>query len=294
MVENTFIIVDVSNLAYRAGYANKTLSTSEGKFSGHIFGSASSLLALLRNEFSGQNVKFVFCYDGKDAKDYRRSIYPGYKANRMPKDIDPLPEVVNFIQKWPGLHIYQDDMEGDDAIAFAVHMRQGKNCVVLSGDKDLWALMRYPNCKVFSPNLKRYVTAVDVLEEYHIKDRPERIYLAKSLFGDSSDDIKGVERLIKKQVDPVLNQEGVETPEQFYNALGDVRPAFITEKMWAKLLCHKEDVFRNFKIVQPRIEFNKTSVTKTDLDIPKIRKVLGEYECFSLLSQLDVLTLCAS
>jgi len=185
-------------------------------------------------------------------------------------------------------------MEGDDAIAFAVHMRQGKPSVVLSGDEDLWALTRYPNCRVFSPNLKRYVEPTDIYNEYHLKNLPGRIYLAKSLFGDSSDNIKGVERLIKKQVEPFLNQGGVETPEQFYNALGSNKPEFITDKTWAKLLCHKNDVYRNFEVIQPRIDFQKDSISKVNLDIENIRQALAEYECFSLLSQLYVLTLCSS
>jgi 5'-3' exonuclease len=282
-VDNTFVVVDVSNLAYRAAYGNKDLKTSTGRFSGHVFGAASSLFAYMRNELAGLDLKWVFCYDGKNSKDHRRTILPGYKAKRAPKDIDPLPEVVEFIRKWPGLHIMQDDKEGDDAIAFTVQMRQGKPSIVISGDRDLWALMRFPNCRILSPNLKRFVEDADVVEEYHLNSNPGRIYLAKALFGDSSDDIKGIERLIKKQFAAILNAADIETPEQFYCALGTSKPANLSDKTWVKLQAGKETVCKNYQVVLPQLGFDKSSVTKVDKGWGQVTEALKEWECFSQL-----------
>jgi len=286
MTESVFVVVDVSNMAYRSAYANKELKTSTGRYSGHIFGVAASLLAYMRNELAGLEVKWAFCYDGSNAKDYRRTILPSYKAKRIPRDIDPLPEVVDFLRKWPGIHVCQPDKEGDDAIAFVVHMRQGRPCIVISGDKDLWALMRYPNCRILSPNLKRFVEDTDVEEHYHLRNNPGRIYLAKALFGDASDEIKGIDRLIKKQFSAILNSDGVETPEQFYAALGETKPDQLSEKTWAKLVAGKETVSKNYLVVQPQIEFDKPSVCRTQSGWGAVSDALKEYECYSLLQYL--------
>ena len=287
-MENTFVIVDVSNLAYRASYGNKELKTREGRFSGHIFGAAASIFALIRNELKGLNPVFCYCYDGKNSKEARRKILPEYKANRIPKDINPLPEVSSLLRLFPGIHIEQDDMEGDDAIAYAVQKRNGKPCIVASGDRDLWALMQYANCKVLSPNLKRFVEFSDFMEPYHLDGKPERIYLAKALFGDSSDGIKGIERLIKKHVAPYLNMEGVDTPEAFYNALGATKPLGLSDKTWDKLQNSKETVMKNYLTVKPMLDFNQTSVVKVGKDkIELIREKLKEFECNSLLQWVD-------
>ena len=92
------LIVDVSNVSYRAAFGNPSLKTSGGKFSGHIFGSVASLLAVLRNELKDREVEFVFCYDGINSKDYRRTILPEYKANREVREINPVPEVTEVLR----------------------------------------------------------------------------------------------------------------------------------------------------------------------------------------------------
>jgi DNA polymerase I len=287
MTEITYVIIDISNMTYRSLWAHKELKTSKGAPSGHIYGVGQSILAMLRNELKDLSVKFCFCYDGINAKNRRREILPDYKGKRKPHDFDPMSEVKQFTYLWPGIHIEQEDMEGDDAIAFCVNMRKGKPCIVWSGDKDMWALTKNPNCKIFSPNVKRFIVAEDILENYSIDNAPERIYLAKSLFGDASDNIQGIDRLQKKQIVSVLNSENVITPEDFYNKLGSTRPAFITENSWKKLLNGKERVFKNFQVIQPQLDFKPESVKVVQLNKDLIKQSLINYECFSLLNQVD-------
>src|ERR1017187_1402148 len=286
----TWLIVDNSNLIYRAAYANSSLTTSKGNFSGHIFGSVASLLAVLRNELKGLEVEIIFCYDGKDSKSFRRTILPEYKANREVRDLNPIPEATEVLKLWPGLQIVQEDKEGDDARAYAVKMLKGQSCVIFTGDKDLWQLLQYPNCRVLSPNLKRFVEPADIYDAYHLQNASERIPLAKALFGDASDGIRGVERLIKKQVEPILNSEGVLTPEDFYNKLGTEQPDFISDKMWQKLLDCKEKVFKNYLVILPQLEFQKSSITKVGKEsLSLLKQKLVEFECFSLIGQVDLL-----
>jgi len=171
-------------------------------------------------------------------------------------------------------------------MAYAVKMLKGQECIVLSGDKDIWSLLQYPNCKVYSPNLRRFVEPSDIYEHFHIQNAPERIYLAKSLFGDASDNIEGVKRLLKKQVEPVLNTENIVTPQDFYNCLGSVRPTYISLKMWEKIRECKEKVFKNYLVIIPQLEFQKSSIVKVGLEsLELLKQKLIEYECFSLVGQ---------
>jgi 5'-3' exonuclease len=284
----TWLIVDNSNLIYRAAYANSSLTTSKGKFSGHIFGSVASLLAVLRNELKGLEVEMVFCYDGKDSKSFRRTILPEYKANREVRDLNPVPEATEVLKLWSGLHIMQEDKEGDDAMAYAVKMLKGQSCVIFSGDRDLWSLLQYPNCRVLSPNLKRFVEPADIYDAYHLQNAPERIPLAKALFGDASDGVVGVNRLIKKQVESIINAPNILTPQDFYKELGDSRPSFISQKMWDRLQESKDKVAKNYLVVLPQLDFKKSSVTAVSKDgLPALKTALIEYECFSLLPLLN-------
>jgi 5'-3' exonuclease len=289
--EKIWLIIDTSNLIYRAAYANSSLSTSSGRPSGHIFGSVASIFAFLRNELSGKNVVPVFCYDGINSKTYRRTILPTYKANREIRDFNPIPEAYGVLKTWPGIHLDESSKEGDDGIAYAVKMLNGKACVILSGDKDLWGLLQFPNVKVFSPNLKRFVESSDLYDAYHLMDNPGRIYLAKALFGDASDGIKGVERLTKKQVEPFLNALDVNTPDDFYRVMGPIKPQFVSVKNWEKLQADKDKVQKNYQVVLPQLDFQKESVTKVVGGFEALKAKLVEYECFSLLPQIDMLAI---
>ena len=289
-MEKIWLIIDTSNLIYRAAYASSSLTTSSGRPSGHVFGSVASIIAFLRNELSGKNVVPVFCYDGANSKAYRRTILPTYKANREIRDFNPIPEAYEVLKTWPGIHLDEPSKEGDDGIAYAVKMLNCKDCVVLSGDKDLWGLLQFPNVKVFSPNLKRFVESSDIYEHYHLIDHPGRIYLAKALFGDASDGIRGVERLTKKHIEPFLNALNVETPDDFYRTMGDVKPSCVSTKNWEKLQADKAKVQKNYEVVLPQLDFLPQSVTKVSGGFESLKARLKEYECYSLLPQIDQLT----
>jgi 5'-3' exonuclease len=286
MSNNVALVVDVSNLAYRASYANSSLYTAKGVFSGHIFGAIASLCAFLRNEMSGAAL-CCFCYDGEGAKQERQKVLSSYKANRTAHDFNPISEVSEVLRSWPGLHIQQSGFEGDDAMVYCVEMRRDRPCVVLTGDRDSWSLLKHPNCRIYSPNLKRFVEPSDLYEAYHLDNKPEGLGLAKSLFGDSSDGIKGINRLLKKQVEPILNSPGVITPDDFYAALPSTKPDYMSANTYTKLLEGKETVKTNYQVIIPRTNFDRSSVTKTTGDLDKIKIKLTELECFSLLDQVE-------
>jgi len=286
-MESTLLIIDLSNLAYRSAFAHSSLTTSKGDPSGHVFGAVQELCAMLRNCLKGLQVTCCFCYDGRGAKKERQKILPSYKANRTPHDFNPITEVEELLRMWPGLHIKQDLFEGDDAMVYAVDMRKGKNCVILSGDRDSWLMLKYPNCRIFSPNLKRFVEPSDVYDAYHLDNKPECVPLAKAFFGDSSDGVKGINRLLKKHIEPLLNAPGVVTPDDFYDALPAEKPDYMSANTYTKLLDNKELVKTNYQVIIPRLNFDRSAVTKVTSDGNNIKQYLAKFECFSLLDQVD-------
>lgn len=296
------VVVDVSNLAYRSLYAYGDLTTSDGRRSGSagvVFGSVRLLLSTMKNFLSGGRWCFVFCYDGQNAKALRQQVVPEYKANRDDGRFNPIPDAKAVLRFVPGLHVELAGKEGDDAIAWMA-ARCAKSCakvVILTGDRDLWALTRFSNVRVLSPNLKRFVTPQDVLEHYLVTD-PARIPLAKALFGDPSDGVRGVERLMKKHVAPMLKTPGVDTPEDFYVELGlldsvDGPPPPMTVKTHAKLLAHKEKVLRNFKVVSPDLDgFGPgavTRITTCEANRQALTNFVLDYEGVALAEQLGPL-----
>lgn len=282
------VIVDVSNLAYRSAYAYGDLTTKAGQKSGHVYGSLRLLQAMMKNHVEAGTWCFVFCYDGLGAKARRQTVLPAYKANREDGRFNPCPEVRGVFLDVPGIHIEAAGAEGDDAIAWAVQLMKGRPCLLLTGDRDLWALTRFPNVKVFSPNLKRYVKVPEDIEDhYHVTD-PARIPMAKALFGDPSDGIKGVERLQKKQVKAILNESLV--PKDFFSLYAAHRDT-MTESTRAKLDVATTQVETNFQVVSPDLSlFSKTSVRHVAASEDHKAKLLNSFatwDCNSLVSTAD-------
>lgn len=285
-IAQTIFVVDVSNCSYRAYYAHKELRTKLGLPSGHVFGAIQILLKRFQ-EFNTPTC-LIFCYDGCNSKKDRLELYPGYKGNRIPHDFCPVPDVKELCLTLPGLHIEQDNMEGDDAIAWAVSLTVPKETIVFTGDDDLISLMSNKTVKVYSPNKGRVVEEADWLKEYHVKD-PAKIYIAKALFGDSSDNIKGVERLIKKQVEPILNDNRCVDIKSFYDML-ETKPESMSDKMYQKTLEAKERVFINYEVIKPRINFDKSAVKrviKAKENKDRLLELLNKYECYSVLDQVE-------
>ena len=288
------VLVDVSNLAWRCWYGNETLMTTTGNPSGHVFGAASSMFAFLRNHLSEKEATACFCYDGENSVEYRRSILPEYKANRNPRDFNPVPEVSKLLSFWPGEHWLDPKKEADDMVAYLVQKYGDQDIpiVIISGDKDCWPLLKNKNVHIFSPNKGRYITFEDFYKDYKIfGNTPEKITLAKSLFGDS-DNVKGVFRLLKAQVEPILNTIGVVTPDDFYRFI-ELNPtlSYMSANTRGKLSEAKERVYKNYQVILPMLNVNDEQCVKfTGTDkLLELYKMLEEFECATLLPQVAFL-----
>lgn len=246
--------VDVAHAAKRALMAMGALATSDGRPSGHVFGVVQILIGFLRNQIpTGSKVCFVFCYEGHGAKDFRRQILPEYKTKRVPFAFDPMPDVTLTVARIPGVHLRVETMEGDDCIAWTCQRWPDKKVVILSSDRDLWALMQHPNVSVFSPDLGHYVTPDDIEGKFFTRN-PARIRLVKALYGDTSDTIGGIPRLPKKNFNPIINAcpEPI-TVESLFAYIRDTGVKF-TPKTQEKIDGDGQKIAeRNFQVISPHI-----------------------------------------
>jgi DNA polymerase-1 len=293
--ESTFLLIDVSHLAHRSFYAHSELKTSTGKLSGHVYGAVASLIWVYEEVLKDYKVTPVFCYDGKNAKNRRLAVCPSYKGNREVRPFNPVPEVSEVLKFWDGLHIEQEGFEGDDMVAAAVKMRKGKQCVVLSSDKDFFALLQYPGCRQYSPTLKRFVNNDDLLKEFCLDNKPQAVPLAKALFGDSSDNIKGCKGLFKAHVAELLNDPSVNTPEDFYSKLEEFYnktkaaklKGVMTQNTYDKLLACKDQIFINYQIILPQLDFDMSSITVVKNNAYELKQKIMDYECPSLIAPIN-------
>ena len=203
----------------------------------------------------------IVCFDGIKGRQRRGVLYDAYKANRTfaadgastheGKDIRQVFESagleVNELRKrWEAR--YDENLEADDLIAelCLAELLKTNDVVIMSGDTDLFQMLRYPNVRLH--NFRQEITAEDVEEKYGVK--PEHFADWKALAGDSSDNIPGVQGIGEKKAASLLAQyETLEKiPSEEFRTYSAANIKTLSAKLkrvrednkWSKSKCKKD------------------------------------------------------
>lgn len=210
------LLIDCHAVAYRAYYTTGGLSHGS-KATGIPFGFFTTLLDLSERFRTNQ---FAFLWDGIGCR--RRSVYAQYKASRWEgKTEEELAERKQVHGQIDALRddilpacgfgniFKQDGFEADDLMAKVVedenHKIKKQQFVGVTGDHDLFQLLRFSNFKLFSPTDKRLWDASAFAMEFGI---PAREWIAvKSIAGCPGDGVPGVVGVAEKTAIAFLKNE---------------------------------------------------------------------------------------
>lgn len=208
---DTFLL-DAPSLVYRAYFAlPTTLTDAQGRPVNAVRGFLEMLTRILIDHRPGG---LVAVFDGNWRPDFRVEAYPGYKAAR-PEDPPDLPrqfDVLSSVLDAAGVsRAVSEELEADDAIATLVtRLAPGERAVVVTGDRDLLALVEDPTVRVLFPvRGTKEMTEFDeaaVAAKYGV---PPKLYPAfATLRGDSSDGLPGVGGIGPKRAADLLTRFG--------------------------------------------------------------------------------------
>lgn len=195
-----WLVLDVSNLCYRALYTTGQLSF-DGQATGVMYGMFRDVMNL-QTLFNTDRV--VFCFDG--GYDNRLEIYPEYKQRRriireslsadeqqvkiaLREQIDLLRTQYLYDAGFVNV-VYQEGFEADDLIASICHgLGKDEKAIVVSTDQDLWQLL---SCRVliWNPVKKKSITEESFSAEWGIS--PSQWADVKAIAGCSSDEVPGI------------------------------------------------------------------------------------------------------
>lgn len=204
----TYILVDLSNLFFRARWAMNASSNDD--HSGIACHVVISSIKKAWNDFNGSHV--VICNEGKS---WRKAVYPAYKANRAAKraamtireqaDEQMFWETLEMFKEYIETHtnctvLQHPNLEADDLIAGFIQSHPNDRHVIISTDSDYYQLM---NENVFHYNgVSEVLTTVfgffDVKGNPIIDPKtkqekeppnPEWLLFEKCIRGDTSDNI---------------------------------------------------------------------------------------------------------
>jgi len=201
------MLVDYSSLLFRAYHAMPDSVPMQG-----VYGFLNMLARLLRDR---RPARLCIAVDDDWRPAFRTDALPSYKAHRVSDEPDPVApqeEVGRELLEALGIAVVgADGFEAEDIIA-TIAARAREPVEVVSGDRDLFALVRdaAPAIAVLYP--VRGVSELVVVDEAEITRRygiPGRAYLDFALLrGDPSDGLPGVAGIGEKTATKLIAEHG--------------------------------------------------------------------------------------
>ncbi|MDE1148753.1 MAG: DNA polymerase I [Azospirillaceae bacterium] len=207
-VKETLYLVDGSGFIFRAYHALPPLNRPDGTPVNAVLGFTNMLMKLLA-DVKVRSVAVIF--DSK-RENFRNAIYAEYKAHRPPPPEDLVPQFALIREAVDAFNLPCLALEGyeaDDLIATYARLAReaGRDCVIVSSDKDLMQLIT-DGVGLLDPMKNKSIGADEVMEKFGVA--PDRVVDVQALAGDSVDNVPGVPGI------------GVKTAAQLITEYGDL------------------------------------------------------------------------
>lgn len=276
--KNTVYILDSYGLIYRCYFAfiNRPLTNKDGNNVSAIFGFFRNLHSILKH----YNPQFIAAAMDSKTATFRHEMYKEYKAtrNKTPEDLHAQIPWIDEILTDLGIPVLQcDGYEADDIIATVAKKcaQQGKSCRILSGDKDLMQLVT-ETTQILKPDhadVWKVTGPQGVQAEWGVP--PEQLLDLLSLYGDSADNIPGVQGVGVKTAGKLLEQ--YKNLDGIYEHIDEIKGA-----MQKKLIDGKENAYFSQKLIRlcdtvPCSDIDDAVNNPIQLNFEKAAQKLNQY-----------------
>jgi len=204
--EQALYLIDGSSYIYRAFYAVKDLSTSRGLPTNAVYG----FLGMLRRVLKEKSPTYLAVALDAPGPTFRHQLSAEYKATR-PQMPEPLARQLPYIKRLIALYgiplLEVNGVEADDIIGTltAWAAGQGRQVVIVSGDKDLLQLVS-SRVRLWDTMKDVVVGPQEVEQRYGVP--PSQLVEVMGLAGDSSDNIPGVPGIGPKTAERLIREFG--------------------------------------------------------------------------------------
>jgi len=271
------LLIDGNSIFHRAYHALPPMKNEAGESINAVLGFSSMIINVLLKELPDY---LAVCFD-KKGKTFRHEEYSEYKATRTkaPDDLyTQFPYAKDFLFAFSVPIFELEGFEADDLIAtLAKKAEENKELktTILTGDRDAIQLVS-ENITVLAP--VRGVSEMIEFNEKMVFEKykllPNQMADLKGLYGDSSDNIKGVAGVGKITAQKLLEKYG--NLENIYDNIEEIKGS-----LKEKLIEGKENAFLSKKLGQ--LVHN----APIDFDLEKAR--IYDFNEESLLDYLTIM-----
>jgi 5'-3' exonuclease len=213
------LLVDASSLIYRAFFSTPETVTAPN---GQSVNAAYGFLNMLARLVSDRDPEWLVCATDIDWRpEWRVALIDTYKRHRTEEERTPqadhaerelehqMPMIEEILSMCRVCVVGAPDYEAEDVIGALVPKSKGQIDIV-SGDRDLFQLVRDPDVRVLYP--KRGVSDLVLVDEAEISSKygiPGRAYGDYALLrGDPSDGLPGVRGVGEKSASALISKYG--------------------------------------------------------------------------------------
>ena len=213
------ILIDGYSFLFRAFFAIRNLTRSDGTPVGALYGFTRMLIKIMTDiEYS--HIAVVFDCGGKT---FRNELYEEYKANRppCPEELKPQFPLVREIVNVLNIRTLEKiGYEADDIIATYAKKAEseGFDVIIVSSDKDLMQLID-DKILMFDGMKNELIDTNKVIEKWGVQ--PKQLLDVLSLMGDASDNVPGVPSIGPKTAAELITQ--YDTLENLLNNLSEIK-----------------------------------------------------------------------
>ena len=283
MYKNRVILVDGLNLFTRHFMANPAMSEN-GDHVGGIVGFFNAMMRLVE-KCKPEGVVVVWEGGGSVKK---RGLFKDYKQKSKPQNLnryyeDDIPStyknrnyqiktLISLLSNIPVCQTYIDGAEADDAIGYMCkYLLKDKNKIIISSDHDFYQLIDEKTI-IWSPTVKDFVNQDKVIDRFGI--HPSNFYLAKSIVGDTSDNIPGVKgvgyKTLSKRFQKFTEDSEYILSDLILEAKSRVTPK--SPKAFQNIVNEEKLIKRNIKLVL---------LDSNNLSMSQIQKLENDIENFA-------------
>jgi 5'-3' exonuclease len=204
-----WLLIDGSSLIFRAFFGvPNTVRAPDGRLVNGVRGFLDTLARLI---FARRPQRLAVASDEDWRPQHRVDLIPSYKAHRVAEPIPPaldrqMPLIAAVLDALGVDFVGAPTLEAEDVIASWVERLEGARIEIVSGDRDLFALIRDPLVRVLYPE-KGGLAEVDEAEVKRRYGIPGRLYADFAVLrGDPSDGLPGLPGVGAKTAATLVNK----------------------------------------------------------------------------------------
>ena len=271
------LIIDALNAYLRAYIVDPSLS-SNGQPIGGLKGFMKILQKLVRETKPDE---IIICWDGPNGSQKRKAMDKNYKAGRKPLRLNRAfhnltedeelknkmwqqKRIMEYLNEMPIVQTILPEIEADDVIAYVTQMSyyKGWQKVIISNDKDFMQLCD-DETVLLRPTQKELLNKNRIVELTGV--HPTNMALARSIIGDTSDNLPGIKGAGFATVAKRLNFLSAEKSYTIQEVIDFCEKTNSKLKFFSNIVEGKEVIEHNYNMMQlyaPQMSFQSKMTVK--------------------------------